>query len=84
MYKRQTYGYERPAAKAIAITNSAEVEAQIEEVTLGGNNKDSFELISGDKTVPANGKNESYKIQPKEGLAAGTYTACLLYTSRCV
>lgn len=72
-----TYGYERPAAKAIAITNSAEVEAQIEEVTLGGNNKDSFELISGDKTVPANGKNESYKIQPKEGLAAGTYTAVI-------
>lgn len=73
-------GYTRPAAQAITIESAGNSDATIGGVALSGSGADAFALTNGTNTVTAGGTNTTYKIQPKAGLAAGTYTATVTVT----
>ncbi|MDR0272964.1 MAG: hypothetical protein LBI27_06570, partial [Clostridiales bacterium] len=66
-----TYGYTRPAAVAITITNNGSVNATVSDVQLFGAGADAFELA---------GSGNSWTIQPVFGLNAGTYGATITIT----
>ena len=76
-FEAVTEDYTQPAAKEITITSDGNSNATISSVTVDSTN---FTITNGDTTVQAGGTNETYKIQPKEGLASGTYTATITVT----
>ena len=64
-------GYTRPAAQSINISNSSIGAALSVNVASSNTN---FEILPGHTTI-GTGSDSSWQIQPKAGLAAGTYTA---------
>lgn len=64
-------GYERPEAKAITISNTGDADAEITGVEV--DNTEVFEISGNGTTVGSNDSIDTYTIQPKEGLSAGTY-----------
>ncbi len=76
------YGY-TPSAETIVIKNTAAAPTNV-KAELQGTDADKFTLVTpADVTVPAGtestpGKNEQFKISPKEQLGAGTYQAELV------
>ncbi len=64
-------GYERPEAKAITISNTGDADAEITSVEV--DNTEAFEISGSGTTVRSNDSIDTYTIQPKEGLSAGTY-----------
>ena len=67
--------YTRPEARTIKIA-SLGTAVEITSVTLDEKSSESFELNkTGGASLAADGTDETYTIQPKEGLPAGTYTA---------
>jgi hypothetical protein len=76
-----TYGYAvRPAAKNLTIRNSGNATATISTVALSGPGANAFELGGTGSTVNAGGSITTRTVQPKAGLAAGTYTATITVT----
>jgi uncharacterized repeat protein (TIGR02543 family) len=69
------YGYTQPAAKELFVTNTGNSTATIASVTVSDSNV--FEIRDGDVEVLSGDSNNTWKIQPKDGLAAGTYTATI-------
>ena len=70
------YGY-TPKAEAITITNTGDSNATISDITISGS---AFTLNPGDKLVYTDRPNNTWTIQPKAGLNAGTYTGTLTVT----
>lgn len=70
------YGY-TPTAKAITITNTGDSNATISDIIISGS---AFTINSGDKLVYTDRPNNTWTIQPKAGLNAGTYTGTLTVT----
>ena len=70
------YGY-TPKAKEITITNTGDSNATISDITISGS---AFTLNPGDKLVHTDHPNNTWTIQPKAGLNAGTYTGTLTVT----
>ena len=72
-----TEGYTQPEAKAISIKNTGNSDATISSVTLSGDGQNAFLLNKTmGMTIEAGvTDNTTYTIQPKDGLAVGTYTA---------
>ena len=70
------YGY-TPKAKEITITNTGDSHATISDITISGS---AFTLNPGDKLVHTDHPNNTWTIQPKAGLNAGTYTGTLTVT----
>ena len=66
-----TEGYTRPAAKNITITNTGNSTATISSVTISPNA--AFDIGGSGATVPAGGSINTWTVQPKTGLAPGTY-----------
>jgi hypothetical protein len=74
------YGYTQPAAQAITINNNGTGAATISNVALSGTGASAFELDGSGSTVSAGDSNTTRTVQPKTGLAAGTYTATITVT----
>ena len=72
-FDKVTYGYEnQPAAKNITIKNAGSKAETLKVEIVSG--KEYFELKdSGNVEIPVDGSDETYEIQPKKGLAAGSY-----------
>jgi hypothetical protein len=78
-----TTGYARPEAKAVVIANSGNWQATIESVTVSP--ETAFEIGGEGLAVGANdgannGSIDTWTIQPKAGLSAGTYNATITVT----
>lgn len=79
------YGYNRPEAQAVSISNAGNVPVTVTKAELTGTNSNAFELkrtdgTTGDITIAVNDKNETYTVQPKAGLSAGEYKASVQVT----
>ncbi|MBU5463876.1 S-layer homology domain-containing protein [Anaerotignum sp. MSJ-24] len=68
-------GYERPEAKAITISNTGDADAEITSVEV--DNTEAFEISGNGTMVRSNDSIDTYTIQPKEGLSAGTYNGTI-------
>lgn len=72
------YGYDAPEAKAITISSTGNSDAKITNVTVSDVDGESvFEISGNDKTVSAGDSIDTWTIQPKSGLDAGTYEATI-------
>ena len=70
---------ETPSLNSISIKNVSDTDLQIQNVTVDSSNF----IVKGPSTSPtvsAGTTNTDYKIQAKEGLSAGTYTATITVT----
>lgn len=72
-----TEGYGEQTPLTVTVTNTGTVDTGLLNITLSGNNANCFTV---DKTVIENIGTDSnigasFKVKPKTGLAAGTYTA---------
>ena len=72
-----TEGYGEQTPLTVTVTNTGTVDTGLLNITLSGNNANCFTV---DKTVIENIGTDSnigasFKVEPKTGLAAGTYTA---------
>jgi hypothetical protein len=80
-FENVTYGYERPSAKAIRISNIGSADTTISSVTLSSDAGDpAFEISDGEDMVSAGAINETWTIQPLANLDAGEYTATITVT----
>jgi hypothetical protein len=76
-----SYGYAiPPTTKNITIRNSGNAAATISGVVLSGAGASAFDLGGTDITISAGGSLTTRTVQPKAGLAAGTYTATITVT----
>ena len=77
IFESVTEGYAQPAAQPLTITNNDSSDETISSVTVDNEN---FVIINGQPTVPANGTNTTYTIQPAADLSTGTYEATVTVT----
>ncbi|WP_052299735.1 GLUG motif-containing protein [Treponema primitia] len=71
------YGYARPGAQPITITNTGTGAATISALTLSGDGKAAFALGGSGDTVAAGGSIATRTVQPEAGLGVGSYTAII-------
>ncbi|MEI8199147.1 MAG: bacterial Ig-like domain-containing protein [Eubacteriales bacterium] len=71
------YGDEQPAAKAIGILSSGNTDTENLDVRVSGS---SFTIAGSGATVPYGTRISTWTVQPKAGLAAGTYTEHISFT----
>lgn len=71
-----TEGYEQPSPAAISISNVGNADAVLQMLWTEGANGDCFIVNENGRSVIAAGTTDTtWTIQPKAGLAAGTYSA---------
>ena len=68
-------GYTQPDAKTVTITNTGNETVELTEVVLPENSNYTVSELSGKKIAPR--ENAEFTVQPKDGLAAGTYDETL-------
>lgn len=69
-------GYEQPAPVAVSITNAGNADAVLQMLWTEGANGNCFKVNEDGRSVIKAGKTDnSWTVQPKVGLTAGTYTA---------
>jgi uncharacterized repeat protein (TIGR02543 family) len=73
-----TAGYTRPDAAALTIANSGNSTANISTVIVSP--ETAFEINGSDLTVDPGDEIDTWTIQPKAGLSAGTYNAAITVT----
>lgn len=76
-FEAVTYGYERPLARYIYITNTGDGDAVIDRVQVSGA---AYSVGGKGDLVKAGETMTSRRIQPKAGLNAGTYVAAVTVT----
>ena len=69
-------GYEQPAPVAVRISNVGKADAVLQQLWTAGTNSDCFIVNeNGSSVIAAGAVDNSWTVQPKAGLAAGTYYA---------
>ena len=76
-FEKVISGYTQPDAKPITIQSVGNTDATIETVSVSG---DAFTISGGGNTVEAGKTIDTWTIQPKAGLSAGTHTATITVT----
>lgn len=71
-------GYERPAAKAVNITNIGNTDADI--ISVDVDNTEAFEISGSGTTVAVGETLDTWNVQPKSGLSVGTYSGTITVT----
>lgn len=70
-------GYAAPVAKTVTVSNNGDAATGALNIALSGDSSSAFTLSkSSIADIPVSG-NDTFTVVPKEGLAAGTYTATI-------
>ena len=78
----QTRGYRNLVGKPITLFNPGPTDAHIQRAELTGDNADCFQLGStAGRRIAGTDSGNFWTVQPREGLAEGTYTAAVVFTT---